>query len=77
MFTNCRIEIIKALENVVLLPQYSSLYSIFRFILQIFFEAGKLRYIISELQFRFLCTPLVRLFWNLSCNLLFGHSRLR
>ena len=38
----CRLELISSLENVVLSTQYASLYSIFRFILQIFYDGGKL-----------------------------------
>ena len=37
----CRLELISSLENVVLSTQYASLYSIFRFILQIFYDGGK------------------------------------
>ena len=41
-FFVCRLELISSLENVVLSTQYASLYSIFRFILQIFYDGGKL-----------------------------------
>jgi hypothetical protein len=38
-----RLQVITALENVTLFPQYApALYSIFRFVLQIFYDGGKL-----------------------------------
>lgn len=40
--SDCRVEVITALENVALCPQYSpALYAIFRYMLQVLYDGGE------------------------------------